>query len=83
MIEIKFSSYNKTLRFNMFAGIFFFKYLLIIQCRSKNQAAYSVQSYLDLKVIESRFSSSRVNTSQAEGWLYVVNRQSGCIASPR
>ena len=29
----------------------------------KNQAAYSVQSDLDLKVIESGFSSSRVNTS--------------------
>ena len=49
----------------------------------QNQAAYGVQSDLDLKVIESGISSSGVNKSLAEGWLYVVNGQSGYIASPR
>ena len=48
----------------------------------QNQAAYSVQSDLDFKVIESGFSSSSVNISYAE-WLYVVNGQSGYIASLR
>ena len=68
----------------MFGGTYFWnKYLLIRECRSKNQAAYSVQPDLDLTVIESGFSSSWVTTSNAEGWLYVVNGQSGYIASMR
>ena len=82
MNEIKFSSYSKTYKFNMFAGIFFGKKKSPHQrVWIQNQAAYGVQSDLDLKVIESGISSSGVNTSLGEGWLYVVNGQSGYIAS--
>ena len=65
MKEIKSSSYNKTYKFKMFAGIFFFGKKTPPHQRVwiQNQAAYGAQSDLDLKVIESGISSSGVNTS--------------------
>ena len=54
MNEIKFSSYNKTYTFNMFTGFFFLEKLSLHErVWIQNQAAYGVQSDLDLKVIES------------------------------
>ena len=43
--------------------VFFWKNISLTESIDPKSAAYCVQSDLDLKVIESGFSSSRVNTS--------------------